>query len=242
MQKAVDLHLQILDIILQGFNIAIYCRKNSKRRISYGIFKAMWSIIHIHLNIPKDNYVLNYNEIWKPIPGFEEYYQVSTLGRVKNARKVMKTYTNNSGYECIDFTINKIKTKHLVHRLVCITFLDNPDNLPEVNHKDEDKHNNTLINVEWCSSKYNKQHSIKTGTYNYLFTSKHTLGKKHKPNTASKYHNVAFDKERQKWTAVIIENKQRLGFKRFNTEAEAALHVNWIIDTYALTNRPKNVI
>lgn len=186
--------------------------------------------------------MLNNNEIWKPIPGFEDYYQVSNLGKVKNSRKQMKTYFNNSGYECIDFTINKVKSKHLVHRLVCLTFFDNPDNLPEVNHKDENKRNNTLVNLEWCSRSHNKQHSIATGTYDYLFTAKHTLGKKHKPNASSKYHNVSYDKAKQKWAAVVIENKQKLGFKRFATEDEAALHVNWIIDTYGLANRPKNII
>ena len=94
--------------------------------------------------------MLNDNEIWKPIPGFENLYWASNQGRIKNSRKVMKTYFNNSGYECIDFTKEKVKTKHLVHRLVCQTFLENPDNLPEVNHKDENKSNNTLENLEWC--------------------------------------------------------------------------------------------
>lgn len=186
--------------------------------------------------------MLNDNEIWKSIPGFENYYWISNQGRIKNSRKIMKTYVNNSGYECIDFTINKVKSKHLVHRLMCKTFLDNSVNLPEVNHKDENKLNNVLTNLEWCSRSYNKQHSMATGTYDALYTAKNTLGKKHKPNTTSKYHNVSYDKNKQKWVAVIIENKQRFGFKRFNTEEEAALHVNWIIDTYNLTNRPKNII
>lgn len=184
----------------------------------------------------------NNEEIWKPVKGFENYYEISTLGRIRNSRKIMKTYINNSGYECIDFTVNKVRTKHLVHRLMLLTFVDNPNNLPEVNHKDENKANNTLDNLEWCSRSHNKQHSIKSGTYNKIFTQKNTLGKKHKPNTASKYHNVGYDKERNKWTAVIISNKQRLGFKRFDTEEEAALHVNWIIDQYNLTDRPKNII
>ena len=186
--------------------------------------------------------MLNDNEIWKPVIGYETHYWVSNKGKIKNSRKIMKTYINNSGYECIDFTVNKVRTKFLVHRLVCAAFLDNIDNLPEVNHKDENKLNNTLENLEWCSRSHNKQHSIKTGAYNYLFTAKHTLGKKHKRNTTSIYHNVSYDKERNKWTAVIIHNKQKFGFKRFDTEIEAALHVNTIIDTYNFTNRPKNII
>lgn len=184
----------------------------------------------------------NNNEIWKPVKGFETYYEISTLGNIRNSRKIMKTYTNNRGYVCIDFTVNKVRTKHLVHRLVMMTFTPNPSNLPEVNHKDENKSNNALSNLEWCSRSHNKQHSMATGTYNKIYTTKNSLGKKHKPNTASKYHNVGYDKERKKWTAVVISNKQKLGFKRFDTEEEAALHVNYIIDTYGLIDRPKNII
>jgi hypothetical protein len=186
--------------------------------------------------------VLSNNEIWKPVKGFEEYYQISNLGNIKNSRKLLNTYTNNRGYICIDFTINKVRTKHLVHRLVCLTFLDNPNYHPEVNHKDENKSNNSLDNLEWCSRSHNKQHSMKIGTYAKIYTTKNTLGKKHKPNTASKYHNVGYDKQRGKWTAVVISNKIKYGFKRFDTEVEAALHVNWIIDQYKFTDRPKNII
>ena len=184
----------------------------------------------------------NNTETWKPAKGFESYYEVSSLGNVRNSRKVMKTYTNNRGYICIDFTVNKKRTKHLVHRLVLLAFTSNASNLPEVNHIDEDKSNNALTNLEWCTRSHNKQHSMKTGTYNKIYTAKNSLGKKHKPNTASKYHNVSYDKARNKWTAVIISNKQKFGYKRFDTEIEAALHVNYIIDTYNFTDRPKNII
>lgn len=186
--------------------------------------------------------MLNNNEIWKPVKGFEKYYEVSSLGRVRNSRKVMKTYFNNRGYECIDFNVNKIRTKHLVHRLVMLAFVDNIDNLPEVNHIDENKANNTLSNLEWCSRSTNKQHSIKTGTYNKIYTTKNSLGKKHLPNTKSKYYNVGWDKYRQKWTATIRHEGKNLERKRFDTEKEAALHVNYLIDKYNLHDRPKNIV
>ena len=185
----------------------------------------------------------NNNEIWKPIKGFESYYEISTLGNVKSKRfnKIMKTYSNNSGYKCIDLKDDTKKHKKLVHRLVAETFLENQAEYPEVNHISENKHDNSVKNLEWCSRSHNKQHSMKSGTYDKIYTQKNTLGKKHKSNTASKYHNVSYDKNKNRWVAVIIENKQKFGFKRFKTEEEAALHVNNIIDEYNL-ERPKNVI
>jgi len=188
--------------------------------------------------------VLNINnEIWTPVPNFEKLYEISTNGRVRNNRnKIMKTYTNNSGYECIKFTVNKVRTSHLIHRLVAITYINNPNNLPEVNHIDEDKHNNQKLNLEWVTSSANKQHSIASGTYNAIYETKNSLGKKHLPNTYSKYHNVSFDKARNKWSAMIRVNGKNMFQKRFNTEIEAAEHINWIIDELQLTDRPKNII
>lgn len=182
------------------------------------------------------------NEVWKKVNNYEGIYWVSNKGRVKNNRKVMKFYRINSGYLCVDFTVNKEKKKFLVHRLVALHFCDNPSEYPEVNHIDENKSNNCAANLEWSSRSHNKQHSMATGTYNKIYTTKNSLGKKHKPNTSSKYHNVSYDKNRDRWTAVIISNKKKYGFKRFKTEEEAALHVNWIIDEYGFTDRPKNII
>jgi uncharacterized protein YcbK (DUF882 family) len=186
----------------------------------------------------------NNTEIWKPLKNFEPYYEISSLGKVKSIRlnKIMKTYINNSGYECIDLKDSDKKHKKLVHRLVAETFLENIDELPEVNHKDENKQNNSLINLEWCTRSYNKQHSMATGTYDRLYTLKNGLGKKRSANTVSKYHNVTYDKNRNKWIGQVRHNNKNWHMKRFDTEVEAALHVNWILDTLNLTDRPKNII
>ena len=188
--------------------------------------------------------MLNNNEIWKPVKGFENYYSVSNTGKVKSLRfdKIMSTFVNNSGYECIEFRVDKKRTRKLVHRVVMEAFVPNSSKLPEVNHKDENKLNNCLSNLEWCTRSFNKQHSMKTGTYNKIYTQKNTLGKKHLPNTKSKYHNVTYDKNRNKWVGQIRHQGKNYYMKRFNTEAEAAEHVNWIIDKLGLTDRPKNII
>lgn len=181
------------------------------------------------------------DELWKPIKGYEQLYWVSNKGRVKNNRKLMKFYRINSGYLCIDFTSNKVKKKFLVHRVVATNFLENTEDYPEVNHIDENKDNNTTDNLEWCSRSHNKQHSIASGTYHKIFTTRNSLGKKHLPNPTSKYHNVSYDKNRDKWVGQIRHQGKNRGMKRFNTEAEAALHVNTTIDELGLTDRPRNI-
>jgi len=108
-------------------------------------------------------------EIWKDIPNYEGYYQVSNLGRVRSLDrfvnspnggrisfgKILKNGLNVRGYLLV--TLNKLgigKSKS-VHQLVGISFIPNPLNLPQINHKDEVKINNRVENLEWCDSKYN---------------------------------------------------------------------------------------
>lgn len=184
------------------------------------------------------------NEVWKPIKGFENYYEVSNLGNVRNSRKkMMKTYKINSGYLCIKFTVHNVRSSHLIHRLVLDTFNPCTDSYrKEVNHIDENKENNHLDNLQWVTSKENKQHSINSGRYDRIFTQCNTLGKKHLPNTTSKYHNVTYDKTRDKWTGGIMYQGKHLERKRFDTEIEAAKHVDYLIDKYRLHDRPKNFV
>ena len=108
-------------------------------------------------------------EIWKDIEGYEGLYQVSNLGRVKSLKaskikseRIRKSYQQSSGYISIVLCKNGKVTNHKIHRLVANAFIDNPDNLPEINHKDEDKTNNCVDNLEWCDSSYNKNYGTRT--------------------------------------------------------------------------------
>ena len=112
-------------------------------------------------------------EEWRSIPGYEGLYEVSNLGRVKSleisyTRKngimdhkpemILSPKNNGTGYFIVCLYKNKTHKYYLIHRLVALTFIPNPDNLPCVNHLDEDKTNNRVDNLEWCDHKYNSNY------------------------------------------------------------------------------------
>lgn len=108
-------------------------------------------------------------EIWKDIPDFEGLYQVSTWGRIKGQRGILKPYKNAKGYLKVGlFTDGKCHKKR-INRLVAMTFIPNPNNYPQLNHKDGNKENNSVTNLEWCNNKYNCEHArnMKNGFYTY---------------------------------------------------------------------------
>lgn len=116
-------------------------------------------------------------EVWKDIKGYEGLYQVSNLGRVKSLdryvahknnsirfieSKIKNQTVNQSGYLVTHLCKNSKSSSFLVHRLVAQTFIHNPNNLPEVNHKDEVKTNNCVDNLEWCDHYYNSNYGTRT--------------------------------------------------------------------------------
>lgn len=103
-------------------------------------------------------------EVWKPIQGFEDRYAVSSKGRVKNIKtgRVLKNCSTTHGYAAVwlckgDGTKRKCV---MVHRLMAQAFIPNPLNLQQVNHKDENKSNNDMSNLEWVTASQNIRHSI----------------------------------------------------------------------------------
>ena len=115
---------------------------------------------------------VNYNsiEIWKPVLGFETVYSVSNYGRVKNNRTgvILKPVLQSKGYYQVFLSVNNKCVHRFIHRLVAEAFLSNPNNYPQVNHKDENKANNCVWNLEWCSAKYNTNYG--TGLKRGLIT------------------------------------------------------------------------
>ena len=101
------------------------------------------------------------NEQWLPIEGYEDY-EVSNYGRVKSLgndktrkEKILKPNTNKDGYQLVQLWKDGKPKTFQVHRLVAIAFIPNPNNYEQVNHKDENKCNNHVDNLEWCDRKYN---------------------------------------------------------------------------------------
>lgn len=95
----------------------------------------------------------------KPIPNYENYL-VDENGNVfsKNIGRYLKQRINEKGYKYVTLYKNDIRRKWFIHRCVACAFLPNPLNLPQVNHKDENKQNNHLSNLEWCDNSYNQMY------------------------------------------------------------------------------------
>lgn len=128
-------------------------------------------------------------EIWKPIPGYEGYYEVSNTGKVKSVTRIImrsngrpQTWygkikcasSDELGYQRVDLRKEGSHKKELVHRLVAMAFLPNPDNLPIVNHKDENPSNNNVDNLEWCTQDYNINYGTCRKRMSQNGTGKHT--------------------------------------------------------------------
>ena len=112
-------------------------------------------------------------EVWRPVCGYEEIYEVSNLGRVKRLaydkpvcggssqhceERILTLQPRKHGYQAVVLSKNSKVKSFLVHRLVASAFIPNPENLPQVNHKDENPSNNCVNNLEWCNQKYNSNY------------------------------------------------------------------------------------
>ena len=111
------------------------------------------------------------NEVWKDIVGYEGHYQVSNLGRVKSIKfgkeKILKQAFDKDGYLQSVLSKNNKHITFLTHRLVAKAFIDNPNNYCEINHKDENKQNNCVDNLEWCDRQYNNDYSLSKQVFQY---------------------------------------------------------------------------
>lgn len=109
-------------------------------------------------------------EEWKAIEGYEGLYEISNKGRVYSVKrnKYLSPYEVHQdaglrGHRVINLYKNGVYKGFCVHRLVALAFIPNPKNLPVVNHKDGNKQNNNVENLEWCTQKENVEHAIREG-------------------------------------------------------------------------------
>lgn len=100
------------------------------------------------------------NEIWKDVPDYEGLYQVSNLGRIRNSKgRILNFCKDKDGYLKGNIYKNGKNKNIRLHRLIAEAFILNPNNYPSVNHKDENKSNNSVDNLEWCTNAYNTRYS-----------------------------------------------------------------------------------
>jgi hypothetical protein len=103
---------------------------------------------------------------YKELDGLSGYY-ITDDGRVFHGERELKTYRDKDSYVLIGITVKRKTTTYKVHRLVAQAFIDNPDNLPEVNHIDGNKWNNCVDNLEWVSHRENLRHASEKRLFRY---------------------------------------------------------------------------
>lgn len=157
--------------------------KGSHPSLTFGEKKVDASVDQIYLEVfgePAD-----YSEVWKPVPGYESLYEVSPNGVIRSLSRLVKCKSkagtpynmikhgkqlspfDSGGYLAVFLVDNDgvIKAR-AIHRIVAKVFVDNPDNKPQVNHIDGDKHNNSASNLEWVTQSENMQHAKNTNLWN----------------------------------------------------------------------------
>ncbi len=146
------------------------------------------------------------DEVWKDLTDFEGIYKVSNYGRILRIKtnSVLKSSLSScKKYYRIELCKDGKKYRRLIHRLLCIHFLPNPNNYQEINHIDHNSLNNNLNNLEWINDMGNTAH----GKLNLL--------------TTSKYLGVNWKKQSNKWVARLTVNGKRINLGCFTNEEDA---------------------
>ena len=127
-------------------------------------------------------------EVWKDIKGYEGLYWVSNLGRVKSKRKILKPI--NGEYLKVGLSKNGKQKTFTIHRLVAQEFVNNPKNKSQVNHKDENKHNNNSNNLEWVTFQENMNYGTKQDRESIIKTKYNVLQYDLEGNLIKKWFNL----------------------------------------------------
>lgn len=172
--------------------------------------------------------------MWKAIEGTNGKIEVSEDGQIRSLLRgkpyILKSQKDNKGYQRVRVTIDRNKMSFKVHREVAKAFIPNPDNLPQVNHMDGNKSNNSVDNLEWCTNQQNQIHAIEIG----LCSGKGACAKKSVKDINYEPHKCR--KKREDWNNPNPK-KPIIGYckgetKRFESisEAEAFLNSRHITD------------
>lgn len=165
-------------------------------------------------------------EKWRTIPNYEGYYEISTFGRIKSIdrdvphpkygfqhrkSRMLKPSLNKKGYLIVVLAKDGMRRAYTVHRLVAKTFLPNTNNTEVINHKDENKTNNRVDNLEWCSQKYNINYgnSLKKRARSQSLSN---IGKHYSPKTELKKGARPWNKGIKQFTPEAFRGEQKTGF------------------------------
>lgn len=132
-------------------------------------------------------------EVWKPVVGYEELYEVSNMGNVRSVDKTtrdgrfwkgrqLRKHYAGSGYVQTVLSVDGVYRHEYIHRLVANAFIPNPDNKPEVNHINGDKNNNSVENLEWVTKSENGLHSFRVLGRKPSYNNKGKASKRRKLN------------------------------------------------------------
>lgn len=175
-------------------------------------------------------------EIWKDYPPYPDRYQVSNFGNVRSKpfikqssnkggpysfltkQKQLIPLLNEDGYWQLRLMVDGFKFTRKIHRMVAETFIENPEELPCVNHRDSDRANNHVENLEWCTNQYNIQHSYATG-------SNSNAGEKH-PRAILNEADILRIKELEIEGLTCKDISDKLGFK-YHTIHKVLQRKNW---------------
>lgn len=125
-------------------------------------------------------FIIMKQEIWKDLKDFEGFYEASSTGFIRRklaptyykdgriaffSQTVLKPTIDHKGYLRVHLSVASKKYSKRVHRLIAKTFIENPNILPQINHKDCDKKNNNVKNLEWCTNLQNMRHAFENGMF-----------------------------------------------------------------------------